>query len=61
MREYFNLDRFPIDRPQCGEWLALVEWCQAELVRHGMFNLEGMMHADAVRAMAEGLLPKFAV
>jgi len=54
MHEILDLDRYPLDRPGSPEWTALVARCRGELARGGMFNLEGLMRADAVaRAVRE--------
>jgi len=46
MRDILDLDRYPLDRPGSAEWQALVDSCRAGLARDGMFNLDGLMHAD---------------
>jgi hypothetical protein len=54
MHDILDLDRYPLDRPGSPEWTALVARCRGELARGGMFNLEGLMRADAVaRAVRE--------
>ncbi len=54
MRDILELDRYPLDRAACPEWSALVEKCRSDLVRDGMYNLEGFMRPSALdRAIAE--------
>jgi hypothetical protein len=54
MRDILDLDRYPLHKPGTPAWTALVEKCRADLARDGMFNLEGLVRADAlVRAVAE--------
>ena len=59
MHEIINLEIYPLDRPGCAEWQALVEQCRADLVANGMFNLEGLMHADLAAREVAGLMPLF--
>jgi len=54
MHDILDLTRYPLHRPGSPEWLKLVQHCQDELDREGMFNLEGFMQPDAIkRTMAE--------
>lgn len=54
MRNILNLDRYPLDRPGSAAWHDLVARCKADLATEGMFNLEGLMHPEAIaKAMAE--------
>ena len=59
MRDILDLDRYPLDRPDSPEWNDLVVRCRAELAEHGMFNLEGLMHAHVAQAEADVLSEKF--
>ena len=59
MRDILDLDRYPLDRPDSPEWNDLVVRCRAELAEHGMFNLEGLMHAHVAQAEADALSEKF--
>jgi predicted 2-oxoglutarate/Fe(II)-dependent dioxygenase YbiX len=54
MHDILNLDRYPLDQPGTPQWKALVDRCKADLVRDGMFNLEGLVRAAALpRIVAE--------
>ncbi|MCX7345185.1 MAG: 2OG-Fe(II) oxygenase, partial [Alphaproteobacteria bacterium] len=54
MRLILDLDRYPLDRPGSPEWETLVQRCRADLVRDGMYNLEGLVRPEALtRAVAE--------
>lgn len=53
-RRLIDLDRHPIDRPGSAEHAALVRRCRDELARNGTYDLEGLLHPEAVeRAVAE--------
>ena len=60
MQASFDLDRYPLDRPQSDAWRSLVVRCKVELTRDGMFNLEGLLHAEAAAALSADLVPRFA-
>ena len=54
MKTVLDLDTYPIDKLDSADGIALVEQCQAELERDGMFNLPGLVRPDALqRCMAE--------
>jgi len=54
MRLILDLDRYPLDRPGSPGWVTLVQRCRADLVRDGMYNLEGLVRPEALtRAVAE--------
>ena len=57
MREILNLAKFPFDNPGSQSWLALVEKCQVDLEKNGMFNLEGFVKPDALSKAVEELKP----
>lgn len=59
MRDFLDLERFPLDRPGSAEWQALVDRCRADLVRDGMFNLDELMDPGVARSAAAALAPKF--
>lgn len=59
MHDILDLDRFPLDRPGSPAWQALVERCRADLAAHGMFNLDGFMHAPVAAQEASAMMPKF--
>jgi 2OG-Fe(II) oxygenase superfamily len=54
MRDILDLDRYPLDKPGSTTWFTLVEKCQTDIARDGMFNLEGLVLRDALeKAVAE--------
>ena len=54
MRAILDLDRYPMDQPGIAAWQAMVDRCKADLVRDGMFNLEGFLRPGAIaKAMGE--------
>ena len=57
MREILNLAKFPFDNPGSQSWLALVEKCQVDLEKNGMFNLEGFVKPEALSKAVEELKP----
>ena len=59
MHDILNLETFPLDRPGSAEWLTLVGQCRADLAAHGMFNLEGLMHAHVAAREVAAMMPKF--
>lgn len=60
MKSYLNLDRFPIDRPDDESYRELVARCRSDLEQHGMFNLDGLVKADALVEAVAALTPKMA-
>ncbi len=59
MQDILDLDRYPLDQPGSPGWTALVDRCQADLARDGMFNLEGLMRPGAVRRSVSETAPVF--
>jgi hypothetical protein len=54
MKDILDLERYPLDKPGSAKWRTLVEKCQTDLKRDGMFNLEGLVIHDALeKAVAE--------
>lgn len=54
MPDIIDLQRYPLDRPGSPPWQALVERCRADLLREGMYNLEGLLKPAAIaQAVAE--------
>ena len=48
MREFLDLDRFPLDEPQGARLQALLARCTSELERDGMFSLGGLIRREAL-------------
>jgi hypothetical protein len=60
MREFLDLDRYPIDRPDSPAGQALVARCRAELARDGMFNLAGLVRPEVIERAAAEVRPLIA-
>ncbi|MGV6805933.1 MAG: HalD/BesD family halogenase [Ruegeria sp.] len=59
MREFLDLERFPIDRPGSPEWTDLVERCRISLELDGMFNLDGLMRSNVATEVVSQIEPRF--
>ena len=57
MRDFLDLDRYPVDRVGTPAGDELVERCQAELARDGMFNLPGFVRPEVIARAAAELTP----
>ena len=55
MRDILDLDRYPNDQPE--RLAPLIERCQAELAANGMFNLDGLVRAEAIEKAAAEVAP----
>ncbi len=55
MDKLLDLERFPLDRPQCHEYTNLVARCQDDLATSGMFNLVDFLRAGVSQACADAL------
>jgi hypothetical protein len=54
MHDILDLDRYPLDRLDSPEGIALVARCKADLAAHGMFNLDHLLMPCALtRAVTE--------
>ena len=54
MQELIDLERYPLDRPGSQDWSILVNRCQADLARDGLFNLPDFVRSQArSKAVAE--------
>lgn len=60
MHDILDLGRFPLDKPGSPEWQALVDRCKADLAANGMFNLDGLIQAQAAAQEVAAMQPKFA-
>jgi hypothetical protein len=43
-----DLEKYPLHQPGSKSWSTLVSRCKADLTSNGMFNLEGLVRADAL-------------
>ncbi len=57
MQDILDLERYPIDKPGTPQWQVLVDRCKADLLRDGMFNLEGLVRADALQRIVAEVKP----
>ena len=57
MRQILDLDRYPLDRPGSTGWETLVQRCRADLLRDGMYNLEGLVRPEALTRAVDELRP----
>ncbi len=57
MRESLDLDRYPLDQPGTPAYEALAQRCRSELGRDGMFNLDGLVRPEIIRAAAAQIAP----
>jgi hypothetical protein len=57
MRESLDLDRYPIDRPGSPAYEALAGRCREALEKEGLFNLDGFVRPEIVRAAAAQIGP----
>lgn len=57
MREFLDLDRFPLDDLDSRERASLVEACQNDLAERGMFNLDGLVRPEALRQCLAEVTP----
>ena len=57
MRDILDLDLYPIDKPGSAAWFALVEKCQTDLAKDGMFNLEGLVKSAALTKTVAEIQP----
>lgn len=60
MREFLDLESFPLDRPDTGAYSDLVARCRSELGDEGMCSLPGFFRPAQASAAAKTLLPLFA-
>jgi hypothetical protein len=58
MRDYLDLDRFPLDQPNTEAYRALVARCRAKLASGGMFNLDGFLKPEHAQAETLAHTPK---
>ena len=60
MHKLIDLERYPLDRLDSDAGKALVARCRADLVRDGLFNLEGLMRPQVIAELLRELKPLFA-
>jgi hypothetical protein len=57
MHDILDLERYPLDKPGTPEWNALVTRCKTDLVKDGMFNLEGLVKPVALAKTVAEIQP----
>jgi alkylated DNA repair dioxygenase AlkB len=57
MQDILDLKRYPLDMPGTPEWNDLVARCKADLVKDGMFNLEGLVKPAALKNIVAEIQP----
>lgn len=57
MRDFIDLETYPLDQAGCTKWQALVDRCKQELAEDGLFNLPGFMRLDAVKRAVDQITP----
>jgi hypothetical protein len=60
MMHLIDLDTYPLDRPECDAYAALVARCRERLCADGMFDLPGFLRPDVTRAAADAVKPAMA-
>ena len=58
LQTVLDLDSFPLDRPDCTGYAALVARCKQEMAEEGMFNLDAFLRPAFARSEAEAHTPK---
>jgi hypothetical protein len=57
MHDILDLERYPLDKPGTPEWAELVTRCKADLLKVGMFNLEGLVKPAALAKTVAEIQP----
>jgi hypothetical protein len=57
MHDILDLERYPLHKVGSTDWQVLVDRCKANLVTHGMFNLEGLVRPEALTKSIAELKP----
>ena len=60
IEDILDLDRYPLDRPDRSGFDDLVAGCRADLAQDGLYNLSGLIRADAVDRILAGIGPVLA-
>ena len=59
MRQFLDLDAFPLDQPDSVRGRALLARCRRELGETGMFSLDGLIRPEALRCCVAEVEPLF--
>ncbi len=57
MKDFLDLERYPIDRLSSPQGQALLASCRRELAEKGMFNLEGFLRPEALQNCLAEVVP----
>jgi hypothetical protein len=57
MQHILDLERYPLHQPGSKAWQELVDRCQADLARDGMFNLHELIRQDALHRVVAEVAP----
>lgn len=57
MREFIDLERYPLDQAGSVDWQAFVDACKEKLDADGLFNLPGFIRQDALVSTVDALTP----
>ena len=57
MHDVLDLDRHPLDKVGTEAWSETADRCRGELMRDGMFNLEGLLREGIAGRISEELWP----
>ena len=57
MHDILDLERYPLDKPGTPEWNVLVTRCKADLIKDGMYNLEGLVKPAALTKTVTEIQP----
>ncbi len=58
MEQILDLDRYPINLPECDKYQNLVERCKEDIQTHGMFNLDEFVRPECLDEAIADLAPK---
>ena len=57
MKSIIDLEKFPLDRAQSKNFKELVQWCQKELKREGLFSLNGFFLKSSLEETIRKISP----
>ncbi|MEP0940963.1 MAG: 2OG-Fe(II) oxygenase [Rhizobiaceae bacterium] len=57
MKTLVNIDQYPLHKPHTPAWNSLVETCNNQLEKDGLFNLPGFLNEEAVSMAVAELKP----
>lgn len=60
MKDFVNLDPYPVDRPDSPTHDVILAMCCARLAAEGMFDLPGFLRPEALQAATEAVKPAMA-